>query len=103
MENWERVRKIDKRIKSSGGLTCNAGKELASKTLDLAVGKGDKSISFQEIENALVKEIHDNADVVAIVETVSQMNAPVSVLLIVHFECGQHAKLDLRGVAVLLN
>jgi hypothetical protein len=47
VENWERVRKIDKkRIKSSGGLTCNAGKELASKTLDLAVGKGDKSISF---------------------------------------------------------
>jgi hypothetical protein len=54
-----------------GTLTCNTGQELASKALDLAVRKWHKAIPFEEIENALTKKIHYDANVASVVEAVA--------------------------------
>ena len=52
-------------------LTGNAGEQLTRKTLDLAVGERDEAVTLEKIEDALVKQIHDDADVAAVIKTVS--------------------------------
>ena len=49
-------------------LTCNAGKQLLCKMLDLAAGKGHKIIALQEVEDALAEQVGDDADMVPKVE-----------------------------------
>lgn len=84
-------------------LTCYAGEQLSSKVLDLAVGKRHKAVAFEKVENALAQKIHDDANVAAVVETVSQVNAPIPVLFVVGLERSQHAKLDPGSVAIFLD
>jgi hypothetical protein len=56
---------------------------LAGKLLDLTAGKWDEAIAFEEVENALAKQIGDNADMVAEIKAVSEMYTFVAVALIV--------------------
>lgn len=51
--------------------TSNTREELAGKVLDLAVGKRHKVVAFQEIEDTRSKEIHDDADVTAVIEAIA--------------------------------
>lgn len=51
--------------------------------LDLTAGKWDEAIAFEEVENALAKQIGDNADMVAEIKAVSEMYTFVAVALIV--------------------
>ena len=71
--------------------------------MDLAVRKRHKAIALQKVKNALAKEVHNDADVAAIVEAVPQMNAAISVLLVICFERRQNSKLYPGGIAIFLN
>lgn len=66
--------------------TGNAGEQLTSEALDLAVRKRHKAIALQKVKDALAKEVHNDADVAAIVEAVSQMDTAIPVLLVICFE-----------------
>lgn len=90
---WER---------GAGNLTGHTGQKLTSETLDLAVGKGNKRISFEEVEDALAQQIHNNADVTTKVEAIAEMYAPVAVLWVVGFEGSQNPELYARCVPILL-
>jgi hypothetical protein len=81
----------------------DACEELACEVPYLTVGEGDEAVAFQEVEDALTQEIHNDADVAAIVETVIEVYAPVTVLLVVGFERGKHPQLDSASIAVFLN
>lgn len=84
-------------------LTSHTGKELSRKTLNLAVWKRDKLVALEEIEYTLAKQVHDDADVASVVETVAEMNAPIAVFCVVGLERRQNPKLYPRGVPVLLH
>lgn len=83
--------------------TSNAGEQLAGKILNLAVGEGHKVVALEEVEDALAKQVHDDAYVAAVVEAIAQVDAPVAVLLVVDLERGEHPEFDLAGIAVLLD
>jgi len=51
--------------------------------LNVAAGKGHKRVAFQKVKHALTQEICNDADVVAEVESIPQMNAFVAVALVV--------------------
>ena len=53
-------------------------------------------------EDARAKEIHYDADVAAVIETIPKMYASVSVFLIIGLEGLQNSQLDSRGIPVLL-
>lgn len=76
---------------------------MPGKVLDLAVRKGDEAVALEKVENALAQEIHDDANVASVIEAVSQVNASISVFLVVGLEGGQNAKLDSRSIAVFLD
>jgi hypothetical protein len=76
---------------------------LPGKVLNLAVRKGDKAVALEKVENALPQEIHDDADVASVIEAVSQVDASISIFLVVGLERGQHAKLDSGSIAVFLD
>ena len=84
-------------------LTGYAGEQLTCKVLDLAVWEGHKVVALQEVEDALAEEVHDDADVAAVIEAVTQMDASVPVLLVIGLESRQHTKFDLASIAILLN
>lgn len=54
-----------------GWHTCDTSKELTSKLLNVAARKWDELIAFEEIEDALAKQVGDDADVVSEIERVS--------------------------------
>jgi len=83
--------------------TSNARQQLAGKVLNLAVGEGNKVVALEKVEDALAKQVHNYAYVAAVVEAVAQVDASVSVLLVVNLERGEHPKFDLAGIAVLLD
>jgi hypothetical protein len=56
---------------------------LAGEQLDVGAGKWREAVRLQEIKDALSKEIGNNADVIAKVETMPKVNAFVSVLAII--------------------
>jgi hypothetical protein len=56
---------------------------LSREALNLRAGEGHKSISLEEVEDALSEEIGYNTDVIAEVERVAQVYAFVSVCLVV--------------------
>ena len=68
---------------SMGRLTSDTGEKLPGKALYLAARKGHKTIALQKIEDALSKQIRDNANVVAKVKAVSKMYTLVSVLSVI--------------------
>lgn len=80
-----------------------AGKQLAGEALNLAVGKGDEIIALKKVEHALTQQVHNDADVAAVVEAVSEVNAPVAILRVVGLERFQDSELNLAGFAVLLH
>jgi len=83
--------------------TSNAGEKLTGEILDLAVGKWYEVVALQEVEYALAEQVHDNADVASVVETVPQVNTSIPILFVVGLESCQDSKLDLTSVAVFLH
>jgi hypothetical protein len=81
----------------------NASKELSSKVLDLAVRKRHETVALQEVENALAKEVHNNANMAAVVEAVPEMYASVSIFVVVGLQGRQYTQLYSRGIAILLD
>ena len=71
--------------------------------MDLAVGEGNKAVALKKVEDALAQKIHDDANVASEVEAVSQVDAPVPVLLVIRFERGQDSKLNLTRIAIFLD
>ena len=59
-------------------------------------------VALKEVKNALPEKIHDDADVAAEVETISEVDAPIAVLLIVCLEGSKHAEFDAGCIAILL-
>jgi hypothetical protein len=84
-------------------LTGNARKELASKLLDVSARKGHKGVALEEVEDALAQEIGDDADVVAEVKRVSQVDTLVAVVLVVACQSRQDPQLDATSIAVFLH
>lgn len=64
-------------------LTCHTGEQLPSKVLNLTTGEGDEAVALQKIKNTLPKQVRDNANMVAIIEAIAQMDAFVSILPVV--------------------
>ncbi len=48
--------------------TSNAGEQLSCKVLYLCAWKWDKAVALQEIEDALAKQVRNNAYVVSVVK-----------------------------------
>jgi hypothetical protein len=84
-------------------LTSHARKQLACKVLDLAVGEGYKTVTLKKVKDTLPQEIHDYADVAAVIKAFSEMNTPVSIVRIVSLESSQDAKFYLAGISILLD
>lgn len=76
---------------------------MAGKLLNLTAGKWNETIAFEEVENALAKQIGDDADMVAEIKAVSKMYTFVAVALVVGGQSGQHAQLNPRGISVFLD
>lgn len=70
--------------------------------LNLRAWEWNKLVSFEKVENALPEQVRDDADVVAEVETVSQVDTLVSIMPVVVGERLQYPQLDPRRVPVLL-
>jgi hypothetical protein len=64
-------------------LTCYTRKELASKILNLTAWKWHKRVAFEKVKDTLTKKVCDNANMVAKVKTVTQVNALISVRFII--------------------
>jgi len=71
--------------------------------LDLAVGERDEIVALKKVENTLPEEIHDDANVSAVIEAISKMDATIAVVDVVQFERLQNSQLNLAGLAVLLH
>jgi hypothetical protein len=71
--------------------------------LDLAVRERNESIALEEIKHALIEQVHDDADVAAVVEAIPEMDASIPVLLIVGLEGGQDTEFNPGCIPVLLN
>lgn len=87
-------------MRTPTGHTCE---ELSSKVLDLATGERNKAVSLEKVKHTLTEQIGDDADVVAVIEAIPQVDAFVAVLLIIRRQRGQHSQLDPRCIAVFLN
>lgn len=64
-------------------LTCNTGEELPGEVLNLTARKWYKPITFEKVENALPKQVRDDANMVAEIERVAKVYALVSVGLVI--------------------
>ena len=79
----------------------NAGEELLGELLDMGAREGYKLIRLKEVENTLTVKIGNNADVVPEVKAVSEVDAPIHVVLVVGLEGRQHPQFDARGFPIL--
>lgn len=86
-----------------GKLTGDAREELAGKLLDVSAGERHKGIALEEVKDALAQEVGDDADVVAEVERVSQVDTLVAVVLVVACQRRQDPQLDATSIAVFLH
>ena len=84
-------------------LTCDTGKELSCKLLNVTARKRDELVALQKVKDALAEQIGHDADVVLVVEGVSEVDALVPIWLVVLGEGGEDAQLDARSVSVLLH
>lgn len=66
--------------------TSNAGEELPSKVLNLAIGKRHKAVALEEIEDTLTEQIHHYTDMSAVVKAFIEVDASVPVGRIVGLE-----------------
>lgn len=73
------------------------------KILDLAAGKGHECVCLEKVKHTLPEKVGNDADVGSKVEAFSEVDAFITVLLVVHGKRRQHTELNLRGIAVLLN
>jgi len=85
------------------GLTSNTCEELSGKALNLTVRERDERVSFQEIEDTLSEEIHDNADMSPVIETVSKVYTSVPVCVVIGLESRQDPKFYPRSISVFLD
>ena len=60
---------------------------MSCKTLNLAVGERHKVVTLKEVKDTLSKQVGDDADMTSIIETVSKMNASVSVFGVICLKC----------------
>lgn len=90
-------------VEQNGQLTSNAGKQLASKALNLAVREWYEAVALKKVKDTLPEQVGNNADVAAVVETVAEMDTPIPVLIVVGFQCGEHTKFYPRCIPVFLN
>ena len=86
-----------------GQLTCNAGKQLPSEALNLAIGEGHKAVALEKVKDTLAEEVHDYADMSPVVEAVPQVDASIPVIIIIRLQCGEYPKFDSRGISVFLH
>lgn len=70
--------------------------------MDLTVGKRNKVVALEKVEDTLTQQVHNDADVPSVVEAITEVYAPIPVLGIVGFQRSQHSQLDARGVPVFL-
>lgn len=78
----------------------DTGEELLCKLLDMRAWEGDEAVALEEVEHALAVEVGDDADVVAEVEAVSKVDAPVDVVLVIRGQGRQHPQFDAAGIAI---
>lgn len=97
------VKTKKKKPHRSDELTSNTGEQLAGKVLDLAVRERHEVVALEEVEDALAQQVHDDADMSAVVEAVSEMYAPIAVRLVVGLQRAQDPEFDLARIAVLLD
>lgn len=64
-------------------LTSHTGEELTGKGLDLTAGEGNESVTLQEVKHTLSQKIGDDADMVAEVKTIPEMDTLVAVGLVI--------------------
>ncbi len=71
--------------------------------LYLTARKGHKGVAFEEIKDALTKQICDNAYVISEIEALPQVYAFISILSVVVRQSLKDSQLDPRSVSVLLH
>ena len=91
---------IERRCKR---LTSNASEELSCKALNMCTREWYVVISLEKVEHALPVKISDYTDMIAEIEAVPQMYAPVSVMSIVRSKCGEDSQFDTRRIPVFLD
>lgn len=69
----------------------------------MSAGKWDEGVALEEVKDALAQEVGDDADVVAEVKRVSQVNALVAVVLVIAGQSRQDPQLDATSIAVFLH
>ena len=69
----------------------------------MSAGKWYKGVALEEVKDALAQEVGDNADVVAEVKRVSQVDTLVAVVLVVAGQSRQDPQLDATSIAVFLH
>lgn len=75
---------------------------MPGKALDLTVGKRDKLIAFEEIEDALTQQIHDDANVPSVIEAIAEVDTPISIVRVVRFQGSEDPQFDSRGISIFL-
>ena len=75
---------------------------MAGKALDLTIRERDEVVAFEEIKDTGPEQIHNYAYVAPKVETIAEVDAPVTVLLVIGFESLQDSEFDPRSIPVLL-
>jgi hypothetical protein len=73
-------------------LTGDTAENLSRKTLNVTVWKRKKFIVFKKVIDTLVKQVHDDEDVAAKFEKISQPGESFVVFLIIHFEGFKNSK-----------
>ena len=91
---WERV---------GNKLTGDARKELAGELLDVGARERHKGVALEEVKDALAQQVGDDADVVAEVKRVSQVDTLVAVVLVVACQSRQDPQFDATSIAVFLH
>lgn len=76
---------------------------MAGKVLNLGTRERHETVALEKIKDTLSQEIGHNANVIAIVKTVAQVNAFIPVGLVVRGQGGQDSQFDPRRIAVFLD
>jgi hypothetical protein len=104
LRSWRTVGLVSDALTKCGSvLTSYARKELSGEALNLRAGKWHKSISLEEVKDTLSQKIRDNADVIPEVEGITQMDAFVSVGLVVQRQGRENSQFNARCITVLLH
>lgn len=69
----------------------------------MSAREGHESIALEKVEDALAQEVGDDADVVAEVKRVSQMDTLVAVVFVVACQRRQDPQLDATSITVFLH